>query len=334
METPNRENFNEASQAVFETFVQRQGQREINFDCLCRLAKRSDDSTDESKVAMLSELFCPTRQDQVSKLDFVKATDRVYKSALLLIAKMNNASRIYRSLEVIANVAFYTIVFCFVPSIFGVSAMSIVWTLLGIFANLTFVVCFTSSDYPKGFLRVGTRSSFDIGDRVHFLASPGVDAGPIHAHDDGPPSGGWIVESFDLYHTTFRHGITGESRTLANGSPLLEESRVVCWKRFHNRASVSLFWKLRPGPAPNYARTSDRIDGVRRQILEWIEARPHEWHGIESLRVAELDGARCWAFDLVLCHRESWHNYSVVEDSKSEFLLFLGGLQNWFTKFD
>jgi len=327
MEGPNRIRFNEASRTFFERLAKRQGQQEISFDRLSRVIKSSDGSTDESKLQMLSELFGSTRQGQVSKLDFVIATDRIYKAALLLIANIENSSRIKRSFEGIVTVMFYTM--CLGRCISGVDANTPVWIVLGVFTNVALVLYVTSVEHLKGLFRVVMRLPYNIGDRVHFLEPR--DTGTIHDHGDGPPSGGWIVESFDLHTTTLRHGITGECRTISNGSPLLENHRIVCWKP-SQRAIVSISWKL----AGATLSRRDRIDLVRRQISEWVEARSHEWHGLQSLGFTEVVNRdysgdaepRCVAFDIALCHRESWQNYAAVQASKNDFLLFLGELQD------
>lgn len=265
-----RENFVEASGVIFERFAKHKFHYEISFDSLCQVAKLSDDSTDKSKVTILSELFCPSRKGQVSKLDFIKSTDSIYKTALLLIAKMDNFSQIHHAIEGITNVVFYTIALISVPCVFGADVNTLVLTLLGTLVNFTLVVCFTSAEYFKGIMRVVTRTSYDIGDRVHFIKSGEIET--MKVHSDGPPSGGWIVEKRDLYNTSVRQGITGECRTFANGSPLLEKSRVVSWKRSH-MANVSFSLKL----AGTTKTGRDQIDFFQRQISDWIEDRPHEW---------------------------------------------------------
>ena len=147
----------------------------------------------------------------------------------------------------------------------------------------------------------------------------------MEAETGGPPCGGWIVESLDLYNTTVRHGITGESRTLANGSPLLEKSKIVNWKHSH-RANLSFSLKL-AGPRIG----TDEVDLIHRKIMEWVEGRPHEWYSLASFRFAECENVKQQKYtelSIVLCHRESWHSYCAVQDSKSEFLLFLSELEN------
>ena len=80
-----RENLIISSQIIFEqllamrnTNCQGEGEEEVDFEWLCQVVadKLPDGSTDKSTITILSELFCPSRQGQVSTLDFVKSTDR------------------------------------------------------------------------------------------------------------------------------------------------------------------------------------------------------------------------------------------------------------------
>ena len=74
--TTTRENFIESAQFVYERIASRNCEAELSFKSICEVAKLPDASIDRSKVKVLSELFCPSRQGQVSKFDFVKSTDR------------------------------------------------------------------------------------------------------------------------------------------------------------------------------------------------------------------------------------------------------------------
>jgi len=171
----------------------------------------------------------------------------------------------------------------------------------------------------QGILRIVTQKSYDIGDRVYFIKPEDMET----QVNNGPPSGGWIVEKIDLYTTTVRQGITGERSTFANGSPLLENSRIVNWKRSH-RANVLFSLKFSSSKIGR-----EQIRFLKRQILEWIEDRPREWSNFDSFRVVDVDMERkCVEYNIVLRHRESWHNYSAVQESKSDILIFLHELQN------
>jgi hypothetical protein len=71
-----REDFIESAQITYEGLARRDGETELTFESLREMAELPDGTVDRSKVKILSELFCPSRQGRVSKYDFVKSTDR------------------------------------------------------------------------------------------------------------------------------------------------------------------------------------------------------------------------------------------------------------------
>lgn len=322
-----RESFIEVSQVVFENLGKKKSQYEISFECFSQLAKRSDGSTDKSQVAALSKLLHPSQRGQVSKLDFVESMDCVYKTAMILIANMNNSCQIHRDIEGVANVILYTVALVMLPGVFGADANILVLTLFGVFVTFTFLVYCTGVEYLKGILRVTTRSPYGIGDRVHFKEVGDAETGH---HPSGPPSGGWVIEKFDLYNTTVRHGITGEQRLFSNGSSQLEPSRVVNWKGSH-KANV-IFSLKTVGSSNNTTIARDQIHYFQRQISEWVESRPREWTDLGPFQLQEVfegdQQQKCMEYRFVLRHRESWQNYPAVQESKSDLLLFLHELQS------
>lgn len=70
-----RENFIESAQIVYEGLARRNGGAELSFESICEVTKLPGGSSDRSKVKILSDLFCPSRQGHISKFDFVKSTD-------------------------------------------------------------------------------------------------------------------------------------------------------------------------------------------------------------------------------------------------------------------
>ena len=181
--------------------------------------------------------------------------------------------------------------------------------------SFVFTIYVTSAESLKAILRLLSQKSYDIGDRVCFIPE-----GTETKADDGPPSGGWIVESIDLYKTTLRQGITGERSIFSNDSSLFRNARIVNWKRSHKAAlRLSMEFSDKTG--------SEKIDFVERRISQWIEDRPCEWTHLESFRMVGGD-EHCIQYDLVLRHRESWYNYAAVQDSKSDMLVFLRQLRN------
>ena len=177
---------------------------------------------------------------------------------------------------------------------------------------------YTIFSFEQGIIRLMTQKSYDIGDRVYFIKPEDTET----KIENGPPSGGWVVERIDLFQTTLRQGITGERSTFSNGCALLTNSRVVNWKRSHC-ANVTLSMELSDKTGSN------QIYFFQRQISEWIEDRPHEWFHLDSFRMVDVDiHQHRVTYEVVLRHRESWHNYAAVQDSKSDIRVFLHELRS------
>lgn len=311
-----RENFIESAQIVYEGLSRRDGEGELSFEHVCEVSKLPDSSTDRSRVKILSDLLCPSRHGHISKLDFVKSTDSIFKETILLDANIRNTSEICLAVDHLVNVIFYTVAATLAPSVIGVDIDTLLLTLLSIAANFAFITYVTSAENLKGILRLLTHKSYGIGDRVCFLPE-GTEA----KMNDGPPSGGWIVEDIDLHKTTLRQGITGERNIFSNGSPLFCNARIVNWERSYKAVvKLSMEFSGKTG--------SDKIDFFRRQISEWIEDRPCEWTHLESFRMVDtVSHQHSIKYDVVLRHRESWYNYASVQDSKSDILVFLRQLR-------
>lgn len=71
-----REDFIDSSQIIYERLASHYGETELSFQSICNASNLTDDSIDRSKVKMIEDLFCPSRQGHISKLEFVKSTDR------------------------------------------------------------------------------------------------------------------------------------------------------------------------------------------------------------------------------------------------------------------
>ena len=71
-----REDFIDASQTIYERLALRYSETELGFQSICDVAKITDDSSDRSKVKTLADLFYTSQQGRISKLEFVKSTDR------------------------------------------------------------------------------------------------------------------------------------------------------------------------------------------------------------------------------------------------------------------
>lgn len=158
-----------------------------------------------------------------------------------------------------------------------------------------------------------TQKPYDIGDRVCFVSTDDSEL----KLNNGPLLGGWIIEKYDLYTTTVRQGITGERSIFANGSMLLDNTRVVNWKRTQ-RAKVLFSLKF-----PGHIRR-EQIQIFRGKVIEWIDDHPCEWDNLDAFRAVNVDSElECVEYNIIIRHMESWQNYSTVEQSRSDALVFL-----------
>jgi Ca2+-binding EF-hand superfamily protein len=65
----------ESSQKIFERLVGSEWQDTLNFEVLCQIAQLPDGSMDKVKVGDLIRMFRPSRNGEITKLEFVKSVD-------------------------------------------------------------------------------------------------------------------------------------------------------------------------------------------------------------------------------------------------------------------
>ena len=165
----------------------------------------------------------------------------------------------------------------------------------------------------QGILLILVRKPYDIGDRVCFLeANAGTD-------DNGPSSGGWIVESVDLYTTTVRLGTTREYATFTNGS--LSNSRILNLKR-SEKPNVYMYLKFTMNV------TQEQLDEYRSRIIGFIKDRPREWIKVVGFRCTHVETELQYLkYALIVQHRESWQSFATIQVSKGDVFIFALHLQ-------
>lgn len=165
----------------------------------------------------------------------------------------------------------------------------------------------------KGILLILVRRPYDIGDKVCFM-EPNADV-----DDFGPPGGGWIVETVDLYTTTVRKGTTREWATFTNGS--LANSRILNLKK-SEKPNIYMYLKF------TMNITQEQLDEFRRRIIEFIKDRPREWIKLVSLRCTHFETEQQYLkFSLIVQHRESWQSFGTIQVSKSDIYIHALHLQ-------
>lgn len=169
----------------------------------------------------------------------------------------------------------------------------------------------TSSSYFEGILLILARRPYEIGDRI---AVSNVD-------QDTPNNGsnGWIVENIDLFTTTVRFGMTREVATLSNGS--LARSRIINMKR-SDQAQVIISLKFGVG------EPFQKIKVFRKAVEQFVKDRVQEWIEMSAFRSTRVEADLGYIeYVVVLKHRESWQQVSLVLESKAAVsrYVILGG---------
>lgn len=95
---------------------------------------------DEVKLRHLIKLFRPDRDGSLTKLDFVKSVDAVYKEIRLLRAGLANSQRVDRASQKIFHVAFYFILGCICLAILGIDPIALFFAVSGIVVGFSFMV--------------------------------------------------------------------------------------------------------------------------------------------------------------------------------------------------
>jgi len=172
---------------------------------------------DSDKMKSLIRLFRPDRHGKLTKIDFVKSIDSVYKRFRLLRANLKNSSQIDRAYEKLVNKVFYFILGLICLSVLNLNPWPFIASLTGVLVSFAFLFGNAASKYFEGLLLIFVRRPYDIGDRI---AVSQVD-------QDTNPNGSstWFVEGVDLFTTTVRFATTNEIATYSNGS--LANSRII-----------------------------------------------------------------------------------------------------------
>lgn len=93
------------------------------------------------------------------------------------------------------------------------------------------------------------------------------------------------------------------------------------WKR-SQKANVLFALKF------NACMTQEKGSYLRKRVTEWIEDHPCEWNNLILFRIVDADfELKLVEYNIVIQHTKPWHNFSLVEQSRSDTLMFLLDLQ-------
>lgn len=123
------------------------GREELDFETIALVATNNDGSVDEGKVMSLIKLFRPARNGKLTKLEFVKSVDNVYRSHRLLLATIANSGQIDQAFENILNVLFYIILGCIILSVLGFDPLALFISFSSVFLAFAFIFSSASAKY-------------------------------------------------------------------------------------------------------------------------------------------------------------------------------------------
>jgi small-conductance mechanosensitive channel len=125
---------------------------ELSFATIALIATNPNGSVDEEKVKALIKVFRPARDGTMTKLDFVKSVDNVYRSYRLLLATIANSGQIDQSVENILNLLFYIILGCVILSVLGFDPLALFISFSSVFLAFAFVFSSASAKYFEGMI--------------------------------------------------------------------------------------------------------------------------------------------------------------------------------------
>ena len=126
------------SQRVYERFLHYEGGEQMHFNTIAKLC--IDGDLDEEKLRKLIKLFRPDREGILTKLDFVKSIDTVYKEIRLLRAGIANSQRVDRSSESIFHFLYFFILGCVCLAILGIDPFALFVAVSGFIVGFAFMV--------------------------------------------------------------------------------------------------------------------------------------------------------------------------------------------------
>ena len=143
----------ESAQSVFDKLMFRTpGNETLDFETIALTATNVDGTVDEKKVMSLIQVFRPSRDGKLTKLDFVKSVDNVYRSYRLLLATIANSGQIDQAFERILNAFFYVIMVCVILSCLGFDPLALFISFSSVFLAFAFVFSSASAKYFVSFV--------------------------------------------------------------------------------------------------------------------------------------------------------------------------------------
>eukprot|EP00557_Chaetoceros_sp_GSL56_P008411 CAMPEP_0176506328 /NCGR_PEP_ID=MMETSP0200_2-20121128/16971_1 /TAXON_ID=947934 /ORGANISM="Chaetoceros sp., Strain GSL56" /LENGTH=975 /DNA_ID=CAMNT_0017905945 /DNA_START=568 /DNA_END=3491 /DNA_ORIENTATION=+ len=295
-----------SAQQVYDRLLMKTpGTSVLHFDTLCLLAVGRDGKLQKDKARAMIRLFRPHRNGDLTKLDFVRSCDKIYRRARMFRAMTLASAQLDDAFEQLINIAFYVVTGFVVLVVVGFETTRLVSFSAGIF-SLSFLFGASASRYLEGVLLVLARQPFDVGDRIA-ISDPQNDTSM-----DGSLT--WFVENISLYQTTVRQGATNEVATYSNSS--LAHSRIINAARSPKAVT---FVYLKFGIDVPYSKVM-----ICKEVVEkFVKDRPRQFLKIDGFRATSVEADLGYIkYVIILLHVDSWQNIGEVLQAKADVASF------------
>lgn len=282
--------------------------KRLPFATIALLAKDDSDATlDKAKLRELIRMFRPDRDGKLSKLDFVKSIDAVYRDLRKLSLNIEDNVQIDRAVEFLFNLVFYFVVGSIVLRQLGFNPLELFVSLSSLIIGFTFIFASSSSKWFEGLLFILVQRPYGVGDRIH-LSNPASET-------SANGSSGWIVEKVTLTTTTVYWGATNERATLSNGA--IANLRVINAAR---SPKATIYAHMKFGIDTHHKK----IQVFRTAAEQYLKRRPREWCAFIGFRPSDVVIDRGFiAYTLIAQHRESWQRIGAILKSKANLTTFM-----------
>jgi hypothetical protein len=305
--TTNRECCVKSGQGVYKQLFDREGSGDVlHFDSIAEIAVKKDGTLNRPKLKALVRIFRPTRDGELTMIDFLKSVDSVYKEFRILQASIENAGTFGRAFELMVNWIFYIILWVIILYIVGLDPLTMFLSVSSFIVGFAFMIGNASSRWLEGLLFILVRRPYDIGDRIS-VSNPEKDT-----NSNGSMT--WFVEDLGLYSTTVRLAATNEVATYSNGS--LSTSRIINANR-SPQAVVSILCKF------SVNVSYGKVQLFKKATEKFVKLRPREWIALLGFRATTCEPELGYIeYTVSLQHRESWQNAGAIATSKADVTSF------------
>lgn len=149
--------FESAQKEYYRLLVHQNSGNVLHFNTIAKVALNNDGTMDQEKMKELVRMFRPSRQGELSEIDFVKSIDTLYRCFRLLHASIDNSGSVSRAFEIIVNYAFFIILWCIMLAIVGIDPLALFVSLSSVIVGFSFAVGTAASSFFSGLLFILVR---------------------------------------------------------------------------------------------------------------------------------------------------------------------------------